>query len=83
MILIKPKQLQALESRFDVDSTQLPSNIQDYTEAQHQFMHCLFRDHDTKGRSYGQIAGLGFYEKPKHPFIIEPIVIDDLEEEPA
>lgn len=83
MILIKPKQLQALESRFGVDSTQLPSISQDYTEAQHQFMHCLFRDHDTKGRSYAQVFGLGFYEKPKHSFIIEPIVIDDLEEEPA
>ena len=78
MILIKPDQLRALESRFDVDSTQLHGNIQDYTEQQHQFMHCLFRDHDTKGRKWGQVAGLGFYDKPKQSFIIEPIVIDDL-----
>ena len=80
MILIKPKQLKALEQRFGVDSKQLTGNIQKWTEEQHQFMHCLYRDHDTKGRHWGQIAGLGHYPTPKTDLVIEPIVIDDSKE---
>ena len=82
MILIKQKQLNDLYNRFNLTETP-QGNIQDFTEAQHQFMHVLYRDYDTKGRSYGKVCGIGYYPAPKGDIIIDPIVIDDITEETA
>ena len=79
MILIKQKQLDDLYDRFGL--TQAPQgNIQDYTEAQHQFMHVLYRDYHVDGISYAEHCGIGSYPTPKEGVMIVPIVIDDMSE---
>jgi hypothetical protein len=76
MILIKQKQLNDLYDRFGLTETP-QGNIQDFTEAQHQFMHILYRDYDTKGRSYAQVCGIGHYPAYKRD-ILDPEFIKDV-----
>jgi len=82
MILIKQKQLNNLYERFGLTETP-QGNIQNFTEAQHEFMHILYRDYHVDGISYAQDCGIGFYSAPKGPIHMCPVVIDDVSKEEA